>query len=280
MSNFIVFTYQFSPVVDEMQSLFMSEIDPTESMERKNEIFDNILNDERVVITYRNSMFRRRTILSRDGLIVFKLANKRYIRIEEDFHSNTIENYPSILVIVDNRKDKQRILIEQKTGAFYDVEYVARILQNSLRQYLKRYQLSLAISREYISSEFWDVIKGFDKGVEKIRFSFPYPNLSRIRDTMKSLISDINAATNSKDTRVELNAAPGESLFVNEDNETISDLVEASAGTGQGIVIKAKGIKRQQVVGETMKIISIDDFEGVFPEMLVEKLLDKLDGIN
>lgn len=280
MSTFIVYTYQFSPIVDDMPSLFSDEINPMVSMENKNDLFGELLSDENLIISYRNSRFRRRVVFNQKAVVVFRLANKRYLRVEENFHSNKIENYPSILVIVDNREDKQRILIEQRIDAFYDAGYVAKILQNSFRNGLKKNRLSMTISKEYHPSEFWDIVSSSKKGIEMIRFAFPYPNLSRIRDRVKTLMSDINSSTNSKNTRMELNSAPGEILAVSKENEVINDLVESSAGTGQDIVIKAKGVKHLQKVGNTMKSVAIDEIEGSFPEIVLERLLETLNNIE
>lgn len=279
MNSFVVFTYQFSPIIDDTPSLFDDEVNALQSMEKKNQLFEKIVNDDQLLITYRNSQFKRRIVLSNEGVCVFRLANHRYIRVEENFQSNKIENQPSILIIVDNREDKQRILIEQRIGAFYDEEYVARILQNSFRNVLRREKLNITILKEYQSKEFWELISSYEKGIEKVRFAFPYPNLSRIKDSMKSLISDINSSTNSKDTKLELNAAPGETLQIDSNNDAISGLVEASAGSGQGIIIKAKGIRHQQVVGNTKKTVSIDEFEGQFPEIALAKVIKELNKL-
>ncbi len=279
MSTFVVFTYQFSPIIDNTPKLFEDEIDPIQAMEVKNQIFDRLVNDEHLVISYRHSQFRRRIIFSENNICMFRLANHRYLRVEEDFQSNKIDNHPSIWVIVDNRKDKQRLLIEQRVGAFYDESYVAKILQNSFKIELRKNGLSISILKEYQTNEFWDLVGSFERGIEKVRFAFPYPNLSRIKDSLKTIISDINYSTNSKDTKFELNAAPGEALQINQNNEAISGLVEASAGSGQGIIIKAKGVKHQQTVGNTKKTLSIDLIEGQFPEIILANLLKELNKL-
>lgn len=280
MDTFIVFTYQFSPITVEEPSLFEEEIDPRDSMDHKNLIFQDILDDDNLLITYRNSRFRRRVLLSKDRIVVFQLANNRLLRVEKDFQSNSIENYPSIKIIVDNRDEKQRILIEHRTGAFYDEYYVARILQNSFRSRLRSHRLNIAINKEFQSSEFWDIVLSAPKGVEKIRFSFPYPNLSRIRDAVKELVSEVNTQTNSKDTKIELNSAPGEVLSVDRENGTWKGLVDAASGTGQQIMVKAKGVKYHQIIGETKKLVYIEEIEGTLPEMAFEKLVDKLNEIQ
>lgn len=279
MRNYVVFTYQFSPIIDDIPSLFGDEIDPYESMEHKNDIFDSIVNNDNFVISYRNSRFNRQMLLNQDSISVFKLANRKYLRYERNFQPNMIETNPSVYVIVDNRYDKQRILIEERTDAFYDESYVARILQNSLRNALKPNKLDINISKEYQTNEFWDLINLYDRRIERIRFAFPYPNLSRIRDNMRDLISEINSSTNSKNTKIELNAASGEILNVSRDNEVISGLVETSAGYGQGISFKAKGIKHQQVVGGTKRTITIDEFEGQLSDFTFEQIINKLNKL-
>lgn len=279
MRSYVVFTYQFTPIIDDIPSLFEDEINPYESMEHKNQIFDSIINDNGFVIAYRNSRFNRQILYSQDSITVFKLANRKFLRYEKNFQPNMIETNPSVYVIIDNRTGKQRLLIEERPDAFYDESYVARILQNSLKNALKSKMLDISINREYETREFWDLINKYDNGIERIRFSFPYPNLSRIRDNMRNLISEINSSTNSKDTRFELNAAKGETLHVSRDNEVVSGLVESSAGCGQGIIFKAKGIKHQQIVGDTKRTISIDEFEGQLSGFAINQIIDKLDRL-
>lgn len=279
MSTFVVFTYQFSPIIDDTPSLFKDDIDPLQSMEKKNQILDELVNDEQLIISYRNSQFERRIILSQERISIFRLANHRYLKVEEDFKPNKIENHPSVLVIVDNREDKQRLLIEQRASAFYDEEYVARILQNSFRISLRKFKLNITILKEYHTCEFWDLVNSFKNRVKMVRFAFPYPNLSRVKDSLKNLISDINSSTNSKDTKFELNSAPGETLQIDKDNEAFSGLVEASASTGQGIIVKAKGIKHQLTVGNSKKTLSIDEVEGCFPEMILENVIRELNKL-
>lgn len=52
MSTFVVFTYQFSPIIDDTPSLFKDDIDPLQSMEKKNQILDELVNDEQLIISY------------------------------------------------------------------------------------------------------------------------------------------------------------------------------------------------------------------------------------
>jgi len=280
MRNFVVFTYQFSPIFDESQLLFDDyQVDPQQSMTQKNTLFDKVINDESLILSYRNTRFRRLILQSQDGICVFRLANKKYLRVEEDFHSNRINNYPSVLVIVDNREDKQRILIEDRTDAFHNEGYVARILQSSFRNSLLCHKLSITISKEYQSSEFWKLISDNEKSIEKVRFAFPYPNLSRIKDSIKDVIADINKSTNSKDTKFELNAASGEYLTIKPNDNSIVGLVDASAGSGQGIFIKLKGIRHQQEVGKTKRVVSIDEIDSVIPEVAYLRIIKMLNNL-
>ena len=67
---------------------------------------------------------------------------------------------------------------------------------------------------------------------------------------------------------------------MDQNNENLTGLVEASAGSGQGIIIKAKGIRHQQEIGNSRKIVTIDEIEGQFPEMAIAKVIEELNKIN
>ena len=61
--------------------------------------------------------FEHLIVAQRDGIIVMRLANTTTQVHEKDFNRWTEEDNPSLYVIIDNRKDKQIIAIENRPQA-------------------------------------------------------------------------------------------------------------------------------------------------------------------
>ncbi len=57
-----------------------------------------------------------------------RIANNKKTKLEADFNVSELDNHPSCLVIIDNRKDRQIIAIERNI-AFSKSSMVADILQ-------------------------------------------------------------------------------------------------------------------------------------------------------
>lgn len=277
MSYFIIYTYQFSPV-SVPQTAFDRKIIPLKvRMEKKQEYFNDFFrNDLSKVFKSRNKHFRYKLMFNEEGVIVFKIANQKNTSFEDDFQKKQIAISPSCYVIIDNRKDIQRIYIEQKSTAFSSTNDVAKIIDSTFCKYLNEYGLSIEVKKEYQESEFWNIVKQHPYNVTMVRFQLKYPNLPRVWSSVQDVLKESSKGTNSHETTLQYKSEENGYLELEEENEEINGLAEASAKSGSEISIKARGLRAYIKTGNTEKGIEIDDLEMKLSHDLLESPLEKL----
>ena len=276
MARYIVYTYQFSPIVTKQRNLFENNPQSlADIMSHKQEIFGSLFNDE-LRFVGKSTEHSHRILYNQDNIIVFKLANRKYQNLEEDFNIRRHEYSPSCLVIIDNRRNIQHIAIEEDIVAFQDTQTVANILTQTFSNYLRRHRLRIEIQREFQDSEFWNLIRQYPNGISMVRFTFSYPNLPRVSSSIDNMISEASRVTNSQQTIFEFNAAPNNQLTLEKRNRKLSGLAKASADSGNVITLKAKGYRRYIQTGHTSKSLEIDNLEVLLRGDLIETATDKL----
>lgn len=286
MAKYIIYTYQFSPIRNSTNSLFNElEVDSEESMTKKQDIFESILGNDKIVFSHKNKEYSHKIIYNKDHVIVLKLANTKPVNLEEDFQKHKQYHFPSCQIIIDNRHDVQHIAIEEISTAFTDTQSVCAILEFTFRRYLKAYKLHIDIQKEFQYSEFWNTIKDYPTGITMVRFHFLYPNLPRTRESVNELISTASKTTNSKQTTFEFKAEENENLELSESSEILQGLVTASADSGNQITLKARKYKTLIKTGKTTKSIEIDDLEvilspNVFDHNGSSRLIEKLNKVK
>lgn len=251
MSKFQIYTYMFHPMMENQFAIPFDDfelIDVQDSLKRKQEILQDYLDElsengasVRKHFSYDGDDYLQRTYIHRDGINVLRIANNKKTKIEKDFNFVELENHPSCLVIIDNRKDRQVISIE-KNKAFNNTDYVAKVIQCSFQKYLAKFRLSLDVKGKYHTAEFWQVVdKAMDlKGVESVEFPFPYPNLSEVTDMVGDYFTDWAKRTNSEPT-LRLYGQNGESVRLSKEDLNILQAIKACAASGRPILIKPKG---------------------------------------
>lgn len=286
MAKYIIYTYQFSPIRNSSNSLFKElEVDASESMAKKQDIFESILQNEKTHFVYKNKEYGHKIIHDKDRIIILKLANTKSVNLEEDFQKHKQYHFPSCQVIIDNRHDVQHIAIEENSIAFADTQTVCTILESTFRGYLKSHKLYIDIQKEFQYSEFWNTIKQYPTGITMVRFHFLYPNLPRVWESVNDLISKASETTNSKQTTFEFKAEEDENLELSENSDMLQGLVKASADSGNQITLKARKLRALIKTGKTTKSIEIDDLEATLrPDMFDNnggaKLIEKLNKVK
>lgn len=108
MKKFQIYTYMFRPVMEQDASLpfeDFEEVDVNESLAHKQDIFGDIADDDaHLNFANKKGAYGHRTYLNQGGIIVMRIANNKRMRVEKDFSVASIDNKPSALVIIDNRK--------------------------------------------------------------------------------------------------------------------------------------------------------------------------------
>lgn len=281
MSKYILYTYQFSPLQKRKGNNIFDEnkkvLTQDELMEQKQDIFGAFfLETFTPLFKKQNKKFDHKIILNENNVIVFRLANNKKLYLEESFHKQEYKYSPSCLIIIDNRKDVQRIAIEEDKVAFSDTNTVKQILLFSFKRYLNSKGLDITIQRDYEEVEFWNIVHTYKQKIEMVRFHFSYPNLPNVNKSIKQVIAATNKATNSKQSSFELKAADGEYLEINEENQEIADMAAYSAECGDVITIKAKGIRAYLKTGKTTKGFECDNLEASLSGNLFESGLETL----
>jgi hypothetical protein len=277
MAYFIIYTYQFSPVSNHQTSFDREVVPLQERMERKQEFFQSFFNkDTDNKFKFKNRHFKHKLFFNESGIIIFKLANQKNRSYEEDFQKKQIPESPSCFVIIDNRKDIQRIYVEQRSTSFSDPNLVANIIQSTFVKYLNGFGLKIEVNKEYQESEFWDIIRMYPQGVTMVRFQLKYPNLPRVWTSVQDVIKDTSKDTNSHETILQYKSDDEGCLEINDENEHINGLAKASADSGSVITLKARGIKAFIKTGNTEKGIEINDLELKLTKDLLENPIEKI----
>lgn len=273
MSIFNIYAYQFKPVTEFVQYSLFSDVIAVrqELMERKNTIFQENIKDTKYL--YRGRGYSVNYCLNEENMIIFQIANKRKILVERQFRKETALNEPSIFVIIDNRADVQRIAIQQNQNAFSDTDIVAKILNHSYLNVLSDKDLKITIKREFKETDFWAFVDEHKTAIQKVRFTFDYPNLPRVSEKINKLIKSISINTQSASTVFELNAEDG--LLLSPQNEQVSDLNKAASESGNPIICKIRGYKKFVKTGTTTKSIELSDIEMQFKNIDELKTLIK-----
>jgi hypothetical protein len=97
---------------------------------------------------------------------------------------------PSALVVIDNRKDQQRILIE-RTRAWRETDSVRNILQSCIGDVLrKRYHLGLRIEPVWQKNTFENIVRSYGERIKMVEFYVGYPNMGRTGDVFLNPLKD------------------------------------------------------------------------------------------
>lgn len=274
MSQFIAYTYQFSPIIDSQMNLFEGIPNYEQIMHNKQTIFEEIITNPNIQFKSRNKRFTHQIIVHNNSVLVMKIANLKFVKLEKDFHRHKMENNPSCYVIIDNRNDKQQIYIEEN-NSFSDTGVVCKILKNSLEHYLELHHLHIEINKQFLQQEFWNAIQNYPSGITMVRFYFSYPNLPNVSRSIGELISNASKTTNSKQTTFEFSTKE-DTLTLDSNSEMLNGFVEASAKSGHPIIMKAKGIHYHIRTGNTSKKITIDNLDVLLEDNLLSSGVDKL----
>jgi len=276
MARYIVYTYQFSPIVSKQKKLFDDSTKSlTEILSKKQETFGNLFNSE-LHFRGKSMEYSHRILYNQDNIIVFRLANNKCQSLEKICSIQKHQYSPSCLVIIDNRKNVQHIAIEEDVVAFQDTNTVVNILKQTFSTYLNQHRLNIEIQKEFQESEFWDLVRQHPKGINMVRFTFSYPNLPRVSSSIDKMISETSKMTNSQQTVFEFNSAPENRLTLEKRNRKLAGLAKASADSGNVITIRAKGCRRHIQTGHTSKSLEIDNLEILLQGDLIENATTKL----
>lgn len=257
MKDFVIYSYQFAPLNDEPDLFIDIQKKNKELMDNKNKIFDSII--EPIEFRYRNKVYEKEVDIHKEDMIVMRLANKKNVKLEKDFHVIEQEDEPSCLTLIDNHEYIQRIAIEKNAHSFNNTDTIKNILLENFRNVLKDKELAFYMQKEYLPSEFWSICKKYKGKVTKVVYSYKYPNLGRAHEQLKKVLGDSSTATNSSKTQITYENKKG--LVLDEKDEVVSGCVVDSSEGGEPVSMKIKGISSTVKTGQTTKQVKIDEVD-------------------
>lgn len=269
MAKFQIYQYMFRPVMENQMGLPLEEfqaVNVQESLDKKQELLGSVLNDfacekdeQKKYYQFDGEFFRYRSFINQGDIYVMRIANNKKTKLEADFNVSELDNHPSCLVIINNRKDRQIVAIE-RNAAFSKNSMVADILQNTFRLKLLSRRLTLDIAGKFHTAEFWQVRNASMelKGIEYVDFPFAYPNLPAISDLVGEYFTDLAKRTNSEPT-LHLQGQNHESVNLDPEDIWVLKAIKACAASGKPILMKPKGSQVRKIGVESPVIEEIAD---------------------
>lgn len=117
-----------------------------------------------------------------DGVFMLRIANPRKSKREVSFRQIVTPDEPSALVIIDNRHDQQRILIEH-TRAWRDTISVRNILRGAIGFVMRKfYHLAFIVEPVWSPNTFENILRQHKDNIKSFEFSVGFPNMGRAGD--------------------------------------------------------------------------------------------------
>lgn len=262
MASFTLYTYQFAPHQDyihDQVNLFGETylLSAENAMRNKNDIFAKAIST--LEFKHQRQVLNTQILYNENGVLVFRLANKKRYKTEENFVIKISVHEPSVLIFIDNRSSVQKIAIEQNLNVFSDTSVVAGIIGKSIDKMMKENNLILSIKKQYKESEFWETIAKYKDAITMLRFHFQYPNLPSSKSKASALLKSITKDIAGASATAQFDAENGSVLSLNRDNETLAELNRESANTGNNITFRIRGEKRKNMkIGKSITTFEMD----------------------
>lgn len=244
---FEVFRYQL--VVDKtMQADAFKNYDSPEALRAdKNNIFKEIITNKNFRFNSSSTNIKSKLLFQKGDMYYFKISTKRTAHLyNEDFTEKKLDNYPNIIVAINNDPNVQKIAIQSSSTPFKDAETVRRFIIESVDTKIKSHSLSFYLEPIYDKQDFWHFVRKYPNQITQLNFSFISPNLANIS---KNLTIDLKQAyedTNMHKAKFEMKAEEGSVLQITENGKFVNGLVSYIAdGGGTDDGIKAKILNRR-----------------------------------
>ena len=255
MADFILYSYQCHPIHIEVNAKKPS-IDPVydqqcnqeadEAMAKHQELFDklfstpeihNFKKDDNLFFLHNGNYYGGKIVMNRGGIIMLRLQKSKFKEYELDYKIVTLKEEPSSLIIIDNRFEQQRILIERNKNTFQP-KTIAKLLEKNIGAQLAKERVGIKIPLVYRKELFWNIVEGHHWGIKKIIFDFPYPNMARPMDKLGASLKKFGVDIRGK-VRVTATAQRNDILIVEpkEKNPDMDEIVSYLSDIGAPVNI-------------------------------------------
>lgn len=265
MASYAIFNFQFGKIIkqEEEGELFPEEkIGADENFDRRQEIFDELLMADyrkEKQIRFCNKQNTEKEYIHRylmsptDNIYIMRLANRRSTTIvNEELKEKQEDDYQNCIVIIDNRKGIQRILVELKKSAFQSPKQVENILRYTFNTLLYKYHLSISLMHLQDPNTFWQCVndrRSYPEGFYKLTFHLPYLNLERLRKVFDKVLVMSREVFDS-DLEWSYKAQQGGELKLDENNKYQKELVDwmMSEVGSENIKLYSNAQKRKAII--------------------------------
>ena len=278
-TTFEVFRYQL--VVDKTLPINLFQKYETADQVRadKNNIFQQVVAKEDFNFKGSNSELTSKFLYTDGTMSYFRLGVKRSTTLySKDLSPHSEENYPNIIIAFNNDPTVQKIAIQTNTAAFKETNIVSNIIQETLENELKDYNLSFYTEPIYDTQEFWNLVKKYPKQIKQLTFDLISPNMANITKNLQLNLKQLYEDTNTHKTKVELNADNESYLEIKEESKFVNSLVKYSADGGGNIFMKVAGKRKLLHTAQSPEEFDIDKnlLEDIDWEKLNQKFKDIL----
>ena len=261
MSKTITFSeyrYHLLPLETEQTALELHGPKPSfeELRETKNKIFEEIIQSLPETKKEKN-LFK--LLDNTDSIYLFKVSNKKYDKIVEDFTEKEIKTEPYVYLIVNNDPNVQKIYISEDIEVFTSVNATKNILITIFRKYLHTKYLNIETNEVFDKKTFWTLVKRHQGKIKYINIEMIKPNLANISKSLPEAFKKFAENTNAHRSNIILKAPENGKLEkINESNKELEGLVDYSSKGGGEIKVKVKGISKQLKTSDNIKKIDIE----------------------
>lgn len=273
MNKYDIFTYQISPITNSQLKLFDKNYSYEELVAKKNELFANIFND----LTFYSSRHKLNFKIEYFSaeFILIRLANKKTMKVEKDFHQEFMESEPSCLIGFFNDPLIQLIAIESDRTSFGNSFAVLKILDNAIDKSLSKFNLRFYPQPKYEERILWEMLQKYAGRIEKLQFEFSKPNLARVNDSLSDELKEAGKLFNSAKTKIEFNA-PEEQVLegLTDNNNQLVDLVKASSEGAGPAKLKLSGLRSWETTATSVKSVELDELEIDANEQTILKFIN------
>jgi hypothetical protein len=277
LNKFDVFTFQMSVNSIIQMKLFQDNLSKEELFKRKNALFSEIFH-EKLSFFHRRAKLNYKILHFEKDFILLRLANKKYVHIEKQFHREMFDSEPSCLIAIYNDSEVQKIAVESDKTSFGNSFTAIRIIEKVFSRELENYDLKINIHPIYEEKEFWNLLDRYELQIEALKFEFEYPNLPRVNRHLTDELREASKLLNSEKTKVEFSAGNNDILDnLSQENVNLNSLVKASAEGAGPAKIKVKGLRRWESTDNKVKSFEFDELEIDAP---TDKINDYINGLK
>ena len=311
MIDFLLYSYQCNPEHVEVDSTktLLTEFEreqnkiADENMARHQDLFQaffegedelNRKHGDQVFFEHQGGYYPAKIMMNQGGIIMLRLQKDKTHEYEVGYKMLSHKEQPSCMIIIDNRFEQQRVLIERSKDVFAPAT-IARMMEQTIGKWLtQKYRVGLRMPLVYKKDQFWSVMEEFKNCVKKLVFNFPYPNMARPMDKLGASLKKFGVDLKGK-VRIIATSQPRDFLVIDpkEKNEDLDEIVSYLYEVGSPVDIYLVNGKRVKCFSkENPTVIQVPDkianfrgeddgnlFEDAFFELVAEKL-NELKRIN